>query len=206
MSKRLRLVPVNRDQAFAFIAAWHRHHPPPVANVWAVGVAAGDTLVGVATAGRPVARHYQDGLTVEVTRVATDGTANACSALYGAVWRAAKAMGYTRGITYTQDGESGASLRAAGWVNVARRAARSGWDTPTRARSDERYVSVNRLLWVIESGIESSVPVRISTPPNAQPAAPALFPERQECPYCMTSLEQHCPWHGAAVPSEEVQA
>lgn len=51
---RLRIVPCNRDQAFAFIAAWHRHHPPPVANVWAVGVAAGETLVGVATCGRPV--------------------------------------------------------------------------------------------------------------------------------------------------------
>lgn len=145
---KLRIVPVNRDQAFAFIAAWHRHHPPPVANVWAVGVASGDTLVGVATVGRPVARAYQDGQTCEVTRVATDGTANACSALYGASWRAAKAMGYARAVTYTQDGESGASLRAAGWVNAARRLARAGWDMPGRRRSDDAYRSVDRLLWL----------------------------------------------------------
>lgn len=169
MASKLRIVPVNRDQAFAFIAAWHRHHPPPVANVWAVGVAAGDTLVGVATAGRPVARHYQDGLTVEVTRVATDGTENACSALYGAVWRAAKAMGYLRAITYTQEGESGSSLRAAGWLNVARRTARAGWNMPGRPRTDAAYVSVDRLLWVIESGAPRTVPTKVSVPATQEP-------------------------------------
>jgi hypothetical protein len=171
---KLRIVPVNRDQAFAFIAAWHRHHPPPVANVWAVGVAAGDTGGGGATAGRPVARHYQDGLTVEVTRVATDGTENACSALYGAVWRAAKAMGYTRAITYTQDGESGASLRAAGWLNVARRAARAGWNMPGRPRADDQYVSVDRLLWSIESGVPGTVPEKVSAPAEPAPAQTLL--------------------------------
>lgn len=162
----LRIVPVNRDQAFAFIARWHRHHPPPVANVWAVGVAAGDTLVGVATCGRPVARAYQDGLTVEVTRVATDGTPNACSALYGACWRAAKAMGYRRAITYTQDGESGSSLRAAGWTNVARRRARSGWNMPGRPRRDDRYLSVDRFLWVVESAA-ATAPAHVAEPVGA---------------------------------------
>jgi len=51
---------------------------------------------------------------VEVTRVATDGTPNACSLLYAAAWQAAKALGYRTLLTYTQKGESGASLRAAG--------------------------------------------------------------------------------------------
>ena len=170
----LRIVPVNRDQAFAFIAAWHRHHPPPVANVWAVGVAAGGVLVGVATCGRPVARAYQDGLTVEVTRVATDGTRNACSALYGACWRAAKAMGYARAITYTQDGETGASLRAAGWLHAATRQRRAGWDTPGRRRDNTGYESVDRHLWVIGTSRPARLPGRVSMPPDALPVA-ALF-------------------------------
>jgi hypothetical protein len=169
----LRIVPVNRDRAFAFIEAWHRHHPPPTANVWAVGVAASNELVGVATAGRPIARRLQDGLTVEVTRVATDGTPNACSALYAACWRAAKAMGYTRAVTYTQEGESGASLRAAGWLHAATRSARSGWDTPGRPRDNSGYDPVDRLLWLVE-GKPSVLPTLISTPPGTE-SDPDLF-------------------------------
>lgn len=170
----LRIVPVNHQQANQFITDWHRHHRPAPGYKFAVGAALGDTLVGVATVGRPVARLLDDGLTAEVTRVATDGTAHACSALYGACWRAAKAMGYARALTYTQDGESGASLRAAGWVNTARRAARPGWDVPSRRRNNQRYLPVERLLWVIESGRESTLPVRMSEPLGAEPDL-ALF-------------------------------
>lgn len=114
MTGRLRLVPITRDQAMAAITAWHRHHQPPVGYRVALGCAIGDRLVGVATAGRPVARHLDNGLTIEVTRVATDGTPHACSMLYAACWRAARAMGYTRAVTYTQVGEwIGKRLRAA---------------------------------------------------------------------------------------------
>ncbi|MFF0821170.1 XF1762 family protein [Micromonospora haikouensis] len=170
----LRIVPVNRDQAFSFIADWHRHHTPPLGYRYAIGVAAGDLLVGVATVGRPVARHYDDGLTVEVTRVATDGTPHACSALYGACWRAAKAMGYVRAITYTHADESGASLRAAGWQHAATRAARSGWDMPGRRRSNDGYIPVDRLLWVVESTAAAGMPARVSRPAEVDPA-PDLF-------------------------------
>jgi hypothetical protein len=171
----LRIVPVSRDQAFAFIADWHRHHAPPLGYRYALGVAANDLLVGVATVGRPVARHYDDGRTVEVTRVATDGTAHACSALYGACWRAAKAMGYGRALTYTHADESGASLRAAGWVHAATRAARSGWDMPGRRRSDEQYIAVDRLLWVVESAASVALPSRVSLPVDHATPAPDLF-------------------------------
>lgn len=67
--------------------------------------------------GRPIGRYLDDGLTLEVNRCCTDGTKNACSMLYGAAWRAAKALGYKHLITYTRQSESGASLRAAGWKN-----------------------------------------------------------------------------------------
>ncbi|EIH0164219.1 hypothetical protein E8U86_005443, partial [Escherichia coli] len=86
-----------------------------------------EQLTGVATAGRPVARHFDDGLTLEVNRTCTTGERNANSALYGAVWRAAKAMGYRRCITYTRADESGASLRAAGFVRVKELPSGKSW-------------------------------------------------------------------------------
>lgn len=143
----LHLVPVDLATAREFIAAWHRHHQPPVGHKFSIGVAAGDQLVGVIVVGRPVARTYDDGHTLEVTRSATDGTPNANSMLYAAAWRATSALGYRRLITYTQQGETGASLRAAGWQVIAERPARSGWTTPSRPRDDRSYQSIARTLW-----------------------------------------------------------
>ncbi|WP_239157978.1 XF1762 family protein [Streptomyces sp. SID13726] len=111
---RLHLVPVRSRDAKDFVRAWHRHHPPPAGQIFAVGAAdATGTLHAVAIIGRPVARHLDDDATLEVTRTASDGARNANSLLYGAAWRAAKALGHRRLITYAQDGESGASLRGA---------------------------------------------------------------------------------------------
>jgi hypothetical protein len=101
----LRLVPVSFADACGFVAMHHRHHRPPIGHKFSLGVALGDVLVGVAMVGRPVARMYDDGTTLEVNRTATDGTKNANSMLYGAAWRAAKALGYGRLITYTQEGD-----------------------------------------------------------------------------------------------------
>jgi hypothetical protein len=143
----LRIVPVRFRDAAAFVESHHRHHRAPVGHLFSIGAAAGDELVGVAMVGRPVARHYDDGHTVEVIRTATDGTDNANSMLYGACWRAAKALGYDRLITYTQAGESGASLRAAGWRVVAERPARPGWDAPSRRRQLRGTENMDRYLW-----------------------------------------------------------
>jgi hypothetical protein len=142
----LHLVPVSFAEACEFIDANHRHHRRPVGHKFSIGVADDAVLVGVAVVGRPVARVLQDGLTLEVTRSATDGTENANSMLYGACWRATKALGYGRLITYTQDGESGSSLRAAGWHVVAELASRRGWDTPSRRR-ENKNANVQRKLW-----------------------------------------------------------
>jgi hypothetical protein len=144
----LHLVPVRFRQATAFVAEHHRHHRPPRGLIFSMGVADDEeALRGVLVAGRPVARHYDNGLTLEVTRVATDGAANANSMLYGAVRRASLALGYRRLITYTQDGETGASLRAAGWQIVATRSPRPGWDTPSRPRQSTGTDHVTRYLW-----------------------------------------------------------
>jgi hypothetical protein len=144
----LHLVPVRQRDAKAFVSAWHRHHLPPAGSVFCVGV--GDdagVLRAVAMVGRPVARMLDNGQTLEVTRTATDGVRNANSLLYGAAWRAAKALGYTRLITYTQDGESGASLRGAGWRVIAQRPPRRGWDCPSRPRTPNGNDQIARTLW-----------------------------------------------------------
>lgn len=113
-----------------------------------IGVADEDgVLRGVAIVGRPVARMYDNGQTLEVNRTATDGSPNANSMLYAAAWRAAKALGYTRLVTYTQAAETGASLRAAGWRVVAQRPARPGWDVPSRPRQLNGSEQMPRTLW-----------------------------------------------------------
>ena len=144
----LRVVPVGWRDACTFVRAWHRHHGPPRGYKFALGVATdNDEIVGVALIGRPVAANFQDGLTLEVNRTATNGHPNANSMLYGAAWRAAKALGYRRLITYTQAGESGSSLRAAGYRIVAERPARSGWLSMARPRAATGNDQIPRTLW-----------------------------------------------------------
>lgn len=111
----LALTPISLKEANAFVAAHHRHHKPVTGHKFSIGCMVNGALVGVAIVGRPVSRHLDDGQTLEVNRLCTDGTKNACSFLYAAAWRAAKAMGYRKIITYTLASEDGASLRAAGW-------------------------------------------------------------------------------------------
>lgn len=111
----LRIVPVSLKTANAYVAKQHRHHKPVTGHKFSIGCTnAQNVLVGVAIVGRPVSRYLDDGQTLEVNRLCTDGTKNACGMLYAAAWRAAQAMGYRKIITYILDTESGTSLRAAG--------------------------------------------------------------------------------------------
>ena len=112
----LRIIPLTIAEANHFVGIYHRHHPPVVSAKITIGVMEEDRVVGVLIAGRPVARKTCQVSTLEVTRLATDGTRNACSILYGAAARAAKALGYSKIQTFILDIESGASLRASGWT------------------------------------------------------------------------------------------
>lgn len=114
----LELVPISLKEANAFVAQYHRHHKPVVGHKFSVAASDGEKIVGVAIVGRPVSRYMDDGWTLEVNRLCTDGTRNACSFLYSAAWRAAKNMGYKKLITYILESENGASLRASGWKCV----------------------------------------------------------------------------------------
>ncbi|MGB3330232.1 MAG: XF1762 family protein [Thermomicrobiales bacterium] len=139
------LQPITQREAFAFIAAHHRHHQPP--RGWLFGVAAndGERVCGVAVVGRPVARMLQDGYTAEVTRLCTDGTPHVASKLYAACWRAARALGYVRLITYILDTETGTSLLAAGWRLVGA-AGGGSWDRKDRPRVDTHPIG-QKQLW-----------------------------------------------------------
>lgn len=159
------IVPITLAQAKEFVRENHRHNKPPTGWKFGVGLIGGDgSLIGVATAGRPVARMLDDGLTIEVNRTCTTGERNANSALYGAVWRAAKAMGYVRCITYTQADESGASLRGAGFRRVKDLPARGSWAESSVAMRDKRDPvgngGVQRVLWEITANTTTTHPER----------------------------------------------
>lgn len=133
---QLTLVPTSLKVANAYVAEHHRHNRPVAAGVCVVGVREGERLCGVAIVGRPVARMLDDGYTAEVRRVCTDGTYNACSMLLRAAWRAVKALGYRKLITYTLPEEGGASLRAAGFKLVKTNAGGGRWNRPGRPAAD----------------------------------------------------------------------
>lgn len=135
MSGQLELQPISIKAALRFVRQHHRHHPRCAGGLFAVAAAADGVLAGVAIVGRPVARGLQDGQTAEVTRLCTLGQANLCSMLYRAAWRACRALGYRRLVTYTLATESGISLRASGFHETGRVKARS-WDCPSRPRTD----------------------------------------------------------------------
>jgi hypothetical protein len=110
-----------------------------------MGAALDEKVVAVAIVGRPVARRLQDGWTCELTRLASDGTRNACSFLYGRAWRAARALGWRRMITYTLASEDGASLKAAGFKLIGTTPGRS-WSVPSRPRVDKHPLQ-QKLRW-----------------------------------------------------------
>lgn len=131
----LEVVPLTLREARAYVDDAHRHHRAPQGGLFAIGAAIGGQIVAAAIVGRPIARMLDDGWTAEVTRLASDGTPNTCSMLYAACWRAARAMGYRRLVTYTLDSEPGTSLRAAGWKEVGR-AGGGSWSRRGRPRVD----------------------------------------------------------------------
>lgn len=148
MGERLRLCPVSLREANAFVERHHRHSKPTRGHKFSVGAATGDELVGVAIAGRPVARYRDDGETVEVLRVCVtlDAPRNTCSLLYGACWRAARAMGYSRAITYTLKSETGASVKASGFKVIGEVKPQT-WSRPNAGRPRDASDPQERLCW-----------------------------------------------------------
>jgi hypothetical protein len=111
----MKIVPITLKAANEFVAKHHRHHKPSVGHKFSIGLSNDDNLIGVAIMGRPVARNSDDGFTIEVARLCTNGQKNACSMLYQAAARASKELGYKKIQTYILEIESGTSLKASGW-------------------------------------------------------------------------------------------
>jgi len=136
---------IKLAEANAFVREHHRHHKPVVGHKFSIGAMLAGDLVGVVIVGRPVSRMRDDGKTLEVTRLATDGTRNACSFLYGAAARATFALGFRRIGTYILVSEDGASLRASGWRLLGERGGGS-WSVPSRPRTDNHPMERKQLF------------------------------------------------------------
>jgi hypothetical protein len=145
---KLYAVPVSLAEANEFVSRHHRHHKPVIGHKFSIGAALGGNIVGVVIVGRPVSRRRDDGLTLEVTRLCTDGARNACSFLYGASARAAFALGYKRIGTYIRKDEPGVSLTASGWRLIGETPGKS-WSCPSRPRVDKTEL-IPRLLYELE--------------------------------------------------------
>lgn len=112
----MKIIPITLKAANEYVARYHRHHKPTVGCKFCIGCEESGQLVGVAICGRPVSRHLDNGATLEINRLCTNGTRNACSKLYGACARIAREMGYSKVITYILSSEDGASLKASNFV------------------------------------------------------------------------------------------
>jgi hypothetical protein len=152
------IVPVTLRKANDFVAAKHRHTGRTARNggKFAIGLGVKGKLKGVAIVGNPLSATLMNGVTAEVLRVCVDDDApkGSCSKLYGACWRAWKAMGGKRMITYTLETETGASLRGAGWVVVGKtKPCKEGWrkspDNSTRTYAPVMGLVKNR--WQVTS-------------------------------------------------------
>lgn len=141
----MKVQPMTLRAARDYVNANHRHHKAPQGGLFALAAEVDGVTVGCAIVGKPVARMLNDGMTVEITRMCTDGTRNACSFLYRACVRVANAMGYRRVLTYTLADEGGASLRGAGF-KVAAKVDGGSWSRPSRERTDKHPLQ-EKLRW-----------------------------------------------------------
>lgn len=142
----LEVRPISIATANAYVEQHHRHHGKKVGCRFAIAVYEGDEIKGVAICSNPVARKSDDGFTLEVSRLCTDGTRNACSILYGACARIAKDMGFKKIQTYILESEQGISLKASGWVLEDENAGELSWQIHPSKRQRERNMQPEQLM------------------------------------------------------------
>ena len=135
----LEIRPISIAKANEYVMQFHRHHGKKVGCRFAIAVYEGGALHGVAICSNPVARNADDGLTLEVSRLCTDGTYNACSMLYGACARIAKDMGFKKIQTYILESETGTSLKASGWTLDADHVGVTDWESASNKRQREKH-------------------------------------------------------------------
>ena len=126
--------PLSLKEAQIYIDTKHRHHKSSHRDKFRIGAVKDGELVGVVQVGRPVSRRLDDGYTLEVLRLCTDGTRDVCSFLYSRSARIAKELGYKKIITYILETENGSSLKASGWKLEQEGVGGGSWDVPSRRR------------------------------------------------------------------------
>lgn len=131
---KLEVCQIELSSANRFVQQYHRHNRPTVGHIFSLGCFLDGKLVGVAICGRPVARRLAILGVLEVNRLCTDGTKNACSKLMGAVVKYARAKGFHKIISYTLMSEYGASLRASNFTLEAENVGKKAW-TSQRSKS-----------------------------------------------------------------------
>lgn len=146
-------IPLTPSKASNVVARLHRHHGPIPSGYGPICIAAVDErrICGAVIIGRPINRNSDDGQTLEVLRLATDGTFNASSFLLGAAAKTARSMGAARLITYTLETETGASLRGAGWVQEAENI-ESWWTAPAangRSVKPRDHYDIRKVRWTV---------------------------------------------------------
>lgn len=132
----LDIQPITFAEATAFVKRFEPRMAPPQGMKFAVAVNDGEKVVGIAIAGRPVARHLDDGYRLEVTRCVTDGSKGAKRLLYSATWKVANAMGYRSVIVYVTRSEKTGGLTGAGFKTIGESKGGS-WNREGRPRVDK---------------------------------------------------------------------
>lgn len=131
----MKAVPLELKQANEFVDKYHRHHSSVHRDKFRIGCVDDDgNLVGVVQCSRPVSRVLDDGKTIEVVRLCTDGSRNVCSFLYSRAARIAAEMGYLKIITYILEDEKGRSLKSCGWHKECDIKGHN-WNCPSRPRN-----------------------------------------------------------------------
>lgn len=143
----LTIKPVSLQESNEFIEQYHNTHKRIYGFKFGVGIVNEDNkLIGVATAGRPVSRHLDDGYTIEITRVCTNHSEkNMSSRLIGALSRASKALGYKKIISYTLVEEEGISFKASNFSPVHTTKAET-WNRDKRKRIDKAPIG-KKIRW-----------------------------------------------------------
>lgn len=132
----LLIKPISLKKANEYVINNHRHHNKVQGHKFSLSVWNEDSLCGVAIVGHPQSRRIDNESTLEVLRLCTDGTYNACSILYARCAKVAKDMGYRKIITYILESELGTSLKASGWHCEQEKCGGTSW---TGQREKERH-------------------------------------------------------------------
>lgn len=148
----MRFHPISLKEANTFVQMHHRHNKPVRGHKFSIALEGDGRPIGVAIAGRPVARAFDNGRNIEVLRVCVlEGHKGACSKLYAQVKRVCQVMGYEKIITYTLKNESQSSLKAIGAIPEVELKPRKTWDTPSRRRATQAVYREPKVRWNLNS-------------------------------------------------------